>query len=75
MAWQALGKHFKGGQTTSRQSYLDGHLPRPASIFAIYKRMGKPKKFLNFVLNHSVSTWYYIKTAIDIVKVHCCALD
>ena len=37
MAWQARKKHFKGGQGTSGQSYLDGHMHRPASIFAIQK--------------------------------------
>ena len=39
--WQARRKHFKGGQATSRQSYLGGHMHRPASIFAI-QRMARP---------------------------------
>ena len=34
---QARRKHFKGDQAMSRQSYLDGHMHRPVSIFAIQK--------------------------------------
>ena len=35
--FQAQRKHFKGGHAMSRQFYLDGHMHRPASIFAMQK--------------------------------------
>ena len=35
---QAQRKHLKGGQATSRQSYLDGHTHRPVSLYLRYTK-------------------------------------